>query len=265
MTAFTIGSCFAREIEEKLTFLDVPTLGLTFPERIVKGRENSVLNEFNPGSISQRIRWAIDGVDTREFDQSFSASGNVATDLLLAKGHKLPVEDLLGIRERIDEVYNKLPASDFLIITLGMTQCWVDHETGHYLNRMPSPRDIKKEPNRYTCRFLTLSETVDLLKDALERALSSGVKGVLLTVSPVPLQQTFLPIDCAIANSHSKSTLRLAVTELLNMFPEQVNYFPSYEIVLSGGLHSFEQDHIHVKREVVSEVTDYMASHYLES
>ena len=263
MTAFTIGSCFAREIEAKLTMLKLPTTTLSLPQTVVPGRDNSVINEFNPGCISQRIRWAVAGQDTREFLDTISLSGDKGKDLLLAKGHTIDVDELLNVRALIDNVYAAVPVADILIVTLGMTQTWQDTRTGIYLNRMPSPRDLKREPDRYVCRFLTVRETVDLLRDALDRAFDAGTRNAILTVSPVPLQQTFQNIDCVIANSHSKATLRVAATEIETAFAGRVDYFPSYEIVQSGGLAAFQDDHIHVRRNVVERITSHMVSHYL--
>jgi len=48
---FTIGSCFARNIEEKLKGYDVPTLRFKPPrEEYLEGRSNALLNEYNPGT-----------------------------------------------------------------------------------------------------------------------------------------------------------------------------------------------------------------------
>ena len=51
---FTIGSCFARNIEEKLKGYDVPTLNFKPPrEEYLEGRSNALLNEYNPGTMSR--------------------------------------------------------------------------------------------------------------------------------------------------------------------------------------------------------------------
>jgi hypothetical protein len=83
----------------------------------------------------------------------------------------------------------------------------------------------------------------------------------ILTVSPVPLHTTFMPEDCVIANEYSKTVLRVCAEELARKYAN-VDYFPSYEIVRSGGLANFHKDNVHVKPEVVSLVTSYMLSIY---
>ena len=85
-TVFTIGSCFARNIEEALMARDVsiPTLAIDVPKTEWGGRANGILNEFNPGSISQRILYALGG---KEFSE----------DVIKAIGTVLKHE--LGVKE----------------------------------------------------------------------------------------------------------------------------------------------------------------------
>src|SRR4051812_36963284 len=66
---FTIGSCFARNIENALAPLgfELPTWQFVTPQHELAGRgPHGMLNEFNPGSISQRILYAL---ADRDFDQ----------------------------------------------------------------------------------------------------------------------------------------------------------------------------------------------------
>src|SRR5262245_45427838 len=58
---FTIGSCFARNIEEHLTEYDLPTLRFAVPKDEWPNRPNGLLNEHNVGTITQRIERAIAG------------------------------------------------------------------------------------------------------------------------------------------------------------------------------------------------------------
>lgn len=148
-TVFTMGSCFARELEENMTDVRLPTTEISFPEDAVKGRPNSLLNEFNPASMAQRINWAVEGQDTREFNDSLIGTSDLSYDLLLAKGYHQKVDRLLDIRHEIDGVYSSLVQADVLVLTLGMTEAWKDLKTSHFLNRMPSGKSIRAQPDRY--------------------------------------------------------------------------------------------------------------------
>src|SRR5215468_388843 len=59
-SVFTIGSCFARNIEEKLTDFRLPTRRFAAPKDEWPARPNGLLNEFNPGTMHQRIMAAIE-------------------------------------------------------------------------------------------------------------------------------------------------------------------------------------------------------------
>ena len=241
-----------------------PTTEISFPKDIVTGRPNSLLNEYNAASMAQRITWAINGQDTRDFNQSLVGTPERSQDLLLSKGLPSDVGRLLDIRHQIDGIYGMLTQSDVLILTLGMTLVWKDLKTGHYLNRMPDIRSINKEPKRYIYMSMDLKTIVDLLATTIERTKGTAIRNILLTVSPVPLQGTFFPEDCVISNGSSKATLRCAAHEICQLFPNLVDYFPSYEIVLSNGLSSFKPDRVHVRTEVVKGVMDYMLSNYMK-
>jgi hypothetical protein len=55
---FTIGSCIARNIEEVLSDIPnivIPTLSFSVPKEEWPHRPNGILNEYTPGSMSQRI------------------------------------------------------------------------------------------------------------------------------------------------------------------------------------------------------------------
>jgi hypothetical protein len=85
-----------------------------------------------------------------------------------------------------------------------------------------------------------------MLDEAIGALIEAGTDKILLTVSPVPLTKTFTNEDAVVANSYSKSVLRVCAQELKERHPE-VDYFPSFEIVSSCGLDSFKEDNIHVR------------------
>ncbi len=264
---FTVGSCFARNIEEELDeWFDLPTLKFSVPKSEWPNRANSLINEFNPASMSQRLLWAADGIDTSRMTETFFGSNDKYIDLLLAGFSATPVTLDRGIerRQEIDKIYSELQLSSLLVITLGFVECWYDQELKTYLNRSPNPLEIRTNPKRYLFERLDITKTFELLEAGISATLDSGVKKILLTVSPVPLHATFAGDDCIVANSYSKSVLR-AVAEMLRVrFQGNLDYFPSYEIALSGGLSAFIDDQIHVKPEVVKKIVQYLRDAYVD-
>lgn len=258
---FTIGSCFARNIEEALAPLgvDLPTQAFTVPKSEWPNRPNGMLNEFNPGTICQRIVYALQGRDYP--DETIVPGVQGYADLsLFGGGSPVTLERARERRAQVAAIYRHLASADLVVITLGFIEAWFDGETGLYLNQMPTPAMWGKQPDRYQFRRIGLDETVRLLGGALTMLVKAGPK-VVLTVSPVPLQTTFTEDDCQTANQYSKSVLRVAAEQLSKTIPG-IDYFPSYEIVASGGLASYEPDHIHVRDELVRQITGYMVERY---
>ena len=259
---FTIGSCFAREIEEVLQPLNfkVPTTVFTVPKSEWGARPNGLLNEYNPGTISQRILYALEGKYLSE--ETVVASNDLYADLMLLGGSDVTKDRAFVRRNEIFDVYTNLQKSPYVVITLGFIEAWFDNKTQLYINRMPPIAYIKSDPKRFSFRILDVFDAYPLLNKALEALCDKGVK-VILTVSPVPIQSTFTKSDCITANEFSKSVLRVCAERLCKRF-SNVDYFPSYEIARSGGLANYQIDNVHVKKEVVKKIIDFMIKGYLK-
>ena len=150
------------------------------------------------------------------------------------------------------------------VVTLGLTECWYDNETGTYLNRMPPRPDLGSHPGRYSFVNLEFEDCADLMMDALETLTDRDGCKVILTVSPVPLQTTFTGLDCVTANARSKAVLRAVAERICRQFAGRVDYFPSYEIVISGGPASFGVDNVHVFPQVVEKIMKHLFANYVE-
>ena len=258
---FTIGSCFARNIELVLRNYDVelPTMDFAVPKSEWPTRPNGLLNEYNAGTISQRILSAIGLQETPEETIVKTKDGFV--DLLLPGNFPVSFERAVARRSEIEEVYENLVSSDLVVITLGLIEAWYDEESEFFLNRMPTHVQVKSQPDRYSFRRLDADESFSLLDRALAGLIGAGIDKVLLTVSPVPLGTTFTNSDVVVASSYSKAVLRVCSEKLSQQYA-QVDYLPSFEMVTSGGLNSFNPDNIHVQNQVVKRVTDHMLSAY---
>lgn len=258
---FTIGSCFARNIEVALTNYDVhmPTQAFTAPKSEWEFRPNGLLNEYNPATMSRRILSALGKAE--EPEETIVETTDGFMDLLLPGGSPVAFERATQRRGEISSVYDELVSSDLVVITLGLVEAWFDHQAGVFLNKMPPLALMKSQPERYEFHQLGVTESLPMLDQAIGALIEEGLDKILLTVSPVPLGTTFTNDDATIANSYSKSVLRVCAQELKTKYPE-VDYFPSFEIVTSGGLDSFNDDNIHVKPSLVERATEYMLETY---
>lgn len=259
-TVFTIGSCFARNVEEELvkTGLNVPTFHFSAPREEAPGRANRILNQYNPATMLQAVRQVVTGSDERGL---YCLESGLCIDALIATGSR-PVTYARALERRceIDALYQDgLAAADVVIITLGLVEAWYDREAGIYLNEAP-PRSIVKTSERFEFHQLGVAETQEMVFSLLNYLTSQGKK-IILTVSPVPLQVTFAGGDPVMRNNYSKSVLRV-VAELAIQAFKSVDYYPSYEIITTAGLRAFGEDNVHVRASVVQQVVGRMVDVY---
>jgi len=255
---FCIGSCFAREIELELQHKNCNVQTLVPLASFENNGLMSLMNEYNAGSIAQRIKWAFESNDIG--DKSIYLKNEKYVDLLLNSEKSHDIEWIIERRKRINEVYKTLPDANLVIITLGLTEVWYDKETNFYLNRIP-PFNV--DPSRYELRILDVKNCFELLNTALKKITDINIP-IVLTISPVPLKVTFSGKDPIIANEESKSTLRLVASMLSDSNP-LIDYFPSFETVKIGGLENYYDGGIHVKFELVEEIVNHMINLYQAS
>jgi len=262
---FTMGSCFARNIEDALDDYDInlPTKSFKVLEEESLTRPNGILNQYNPGTMYQNIMWALTGeLPPIETLIATNTKGSYQ-DLLLACFSEDSLERALERRKEICTLYQDLFDSDCLVITLGLTECWFDTQTQCYLN-MIRPIFLKQFPGRFKFMRLDVFDIMPLLESMIKNLTNrNNSLKIILTVSPVPLGVTFTTQDCVVSNSFSKSVLRVCAERICNTF-DNVDYFPSYEMVTSAGPSGFIDDNIHVDDKLVRKITQYMIEEYVK-
>jgi len=123
--------------------------------------------------------------------------------------------------------------ADCFVFTLGLTESWINSETGIEYPMCPGTVAGTFDESRHKFRNLTFMETYDNLRGSIEEMMKLNPKlKFLLTVSPVPLTATYSGDHVLVATVNSKSILR-AVAGTLASEMENVDYFPSYEIITS--------------------------------
>ncbi len=263
-SVFTIGSCFAREVESylKQQSISVPTHDFTVPYEEAPGRPNRILNQYNPATMLQCIRSAGEPAGSSAL---YDVSAGQVVDCLLATGGR-PVsrERAMERRNQINALYAKgLQASDTVVITLGLIEAWYDKDDGVFLNEMPPQKKLKAEKSRFEFRRLDVGGVYRIQSEMIDMLSSDRMRNIILTVSPVPLQTTFSGKDAVTANAYSKSVLRVVAEMVSEEFPN-VDYFPSYEIVTTAGLRAMGPDNIHVRPVIVKQIVEHMISGYLQ-
>lgn len=268
---FTMGSCFAREIEKRLYQLGMRVPMAHFQWSGVEIR-SQILNKYTVHAMADELAWALDpdGVRRSETgrlvqteDLVFEAEKDTWRDVQLHAA-AAPLPAVLEQRRQVEEVTRIVSQCRIVILTLGLAEAWYDSETGLYANTIFPQQTINKYPGRFRLHVLSYGDILDQLQRIHATLSQFGHPDfrILVTVSPVPFKVSFSGKDALMANTYSKSVQRAAV-EAFSLAHDNVDYFPSYEIVtLTDRRVSLEGDNMHVQRPVVAEIMNRVVSAY---
>lgn len=268
---FTIGSCFARNVERYLELkgYDVPMRRLdVVGSGIVETGEatGNVFNNYGVPSILNELEWAVD--PSKPFDPAtclLEASPGKFIDLHLTSLMKaVPLENALARRARIRQGMASVARCRIVIMTLGLVEVWYDAQSMRYLNIAPPKQAVKQFPGRFTLHVMSYAEIINTLNRIVALLSEYGPKEqrIILTVSPIPLGNTFTGQDVIVANTYSKSALRAAAQEICANH-KHIDYFPSYEsFILSDRKIAFQDDMRHAQRSMVEFNVNRMIAAY---
>lgn len=256
----TIGSCFAREIEAVLSDLGftLPALDVEVPaEERTTAVGNDILNKYTVHSMENEIRWGFEPLGIPPEDFYLRAGEDTWHDAQMVGNLKpASLERVQERRAMVSDMMHRLPECRVVVITLGLVEAWFDTKTQMYLNGMPPAFAIKAEPDRFLLRVLEYDEIVASLHRIHALLVKYGHPDfkMLLTVSPVPFKATLTGRDALVANTYGKSVQRAAAEVFASAY-DDVNYFPSYELVtLTNRDLAYTEDNIHVTRDMVAHI-----------
>lgn len=231
---FAIGSCFARNIEKALLLQKIKVTSANPNSDLLELRTNlltGLLNKYNPISIHQELEWAS---GHKEFPtHGFISLEEQYIDPSLRNQSKKGDLDYVNNRQKLlQEYFSQYFTANCVIVTLGLTETWIDLESNIALAETPAPKILKEYPGRFACKILSYDECEKIL-NAIHLLLSQYGKNkprMIITVSPIPMERTVSGQDILVANLTSKSTLRAAAFAFAEKHAG-VDYFPSYEAV----------------------------------
>lgn len=155
--------------------------------------------------------------------------------------------------------------SDWLILTLGLTECWRSRVDGAVYPLAPGVAGGVYDPAKYEFMNASVSEVVNDLAALFEAVAAVNSKlRIMLTVSPVPIIATYEQRHVLVSSICTKSILRAAADEVDRRFPN-VTYFPGYEIILSPSSEGryYADDLRHVSQSGLDHVTRVFAKHFM--
>jgi hypothetical protein len=241
MRIATAGSCFAQHLSKH-----IKALGYKYyvPEAAPLIIRSEVAQRYNYGVFSCRygnIYTSKQLVQT--FDRAYGLieynsywqDGNRFYDPLrpfINPNGFSSLNELVDDREyhlsKVKEMFENL---NIFIFTLGLTESWVETETGVVHPVCPGCGVGQFNSNKYHFHNESVFDVIDNLQNFNRKLRQVNPKAkIMLTVSPVPLIATMEASHVLTANIYSKSTLRVAAQELEKEHTH-VAYFPSYEII----------------------------------
>lgn len=275
---FTIGSCFALEIRRALAeqgFTTYPDYAAVpyergqeifdkIPPRIMPAHYDTFTMrqeiETALGAWPDRARgyWTVRDAPVNEMLKT----PEVTQDPYRKLTYATTPERLAGLADRITAIVREgLDRARVVVITLGLTEVWQHTETGKYICRPP---DTGYGGGHGLAKFKlsTFMENYENMRALLDLLFATYPdKHVILSVSPVRLEATYSKVDVGTANLESKSILRAVAGQIARDYPEQVTYYPSFEMAMAGvgsmtGTgYVFEADGRHVQPSFIDMVT----------
>ena len=238
-----MGSCFAEHIGGRLSQMKWRTEVNPF----------GVL--YNPQSISEALERLLECRPYTEEELTCFPDGGWNTWMHHSRYSYPDKDEALGaINHSMTAASMMLGQADALIITLGTAWVYRLKET------MQVVGNCHKVPEReFVRQRLTVEEIVETYTALLAQMWAVNPKmRVIFTVSPVRHLK-----DTLHGNQLSKATLLLAVDELCNRYPEQLHYFPAYEIVMDElrDYRFYAEDMAHPSSQAVEYVWERFVEH----
>lgn len=245
---FTAGSCFAQHVGRVLKangfdVLDAETAPVSVSDQLAQRYGYRMYsarygNIYTASQLLQLVREAsghfIPAVPVwRKGDAFFdSQRPAVEPDGLPSAGA------VLAHRARhLTRVQAAIEAADVFVFTFGLTESWVHRESGDVYPTAPGVIAGAFDPEVYEFKNFTVDEVYRSFVQFRRhiRRIQPRAR-FLLTVSPVPLTATAGGGHVQLASTYSKAVLRAACGQAYDRF-QDVDYFPSYEIITSPTNH----------------------------
>ena len=234
-----LGSCFADNMGQKMVDLGFDVC------------LNPFGTLYNPVSVCNSVARLTSGIpfSKDECVQMGAGAGLVCSFSHHTSFDRRTEDEFLQVANAsLREASLRWKAASKVIITLGTAWIYEYTRSGETVSNC-----LKIEAKEFTRRRLYVRDTATLLMNMIAR---HPEKEFIFTVSPIRHFK-----DGAHGNQISKSTLLLALDEVLAKFPERCEYFPAYEIVLDElrDYRFYAADMIHPSDQAV----DYLWSRFV--
>lgn len=235
---FSIGSCFAENIAKKFDYFKL------------KNTANPFGILFQPLAIEKILEKAVKEISFTENDIFFHNelwhSFDVHSEFSQVDKNKL----LEKLNQTLSETKKALENSTHIIITLGTSWVYRHNQTNEIVancHKVPQ-KEFTKELLSVEQITKSLSNIISLFSD----------KKIIFTVSPVRHIK-----DGFFENNVSKANLFVSINNI--NFNGNINYFPSYEIVMDElrDYRFFSEDMLHPNQTAINYIWERFSENYL--
>ena len=267
----TCGSCFAQHIGKRLdrkgyNYMDVEPVPANLADEKAKSLGYGIYsarygNVYTSRQLVQLFERAFGKLSFVEVWQN--KEGRYVDPFrpnLCGDGYATSEEVLQEQQQHLKQVRRMFETLDVFVYTMGLTETWINRETGAAYPICPGVTAGTFDPEQtefINLDYITILEEMETFLSYL-REVNPSAK-VLLTVSPVPLTATAEERHVLLSTMASKSILR-SVADQLYRRHAHVDYFPSYDIIMSPPFKSmFFKNNL---RSIHEEGVDYVMSHF---
>lgn len=236
----SLGSCFAQHIAKNLQNHGFSYLITEEPPKDVQGNDYpfySALygNIYTLKQASQLIDRAKNNLFQVLNDDYWMDKENNFIDPfrpnIFKNGFKSYEALILERKIHLDKTLKAFSEADVIVLTLGLTEGWVEKDSGYILPVAPGVLYGEYDSKKYEFKNYLYAEGLDDFESfyVTLKSINKNVR-IIVTVSPVMLSATFEDQHVWISSCYSKSCLRSIAEEVSNKY-EDIYYFPSYEII----------------------------------
>ena len=239
-----LGSCFSQNIGVRLQ----------------KYKFNCFINPFgtifHPQAIASMMHYAISGKTPDIRSLKLSQDIYVHSDFHSSLGCSDAGRALQNIENAIHTLQQLLFSLDYVFITLGTADGYIEHETGNIVancHKLPASLYAKVSPE------------VEIMADALLQSCNQWLQSnpnikFVFTVSPVRHIK-----DGIVENALSKAKLRLTIDKIMQSLPN-TTYFPAYEWMIDDlrDYRYYEKDLIHPNDQAIDYIWEKFSAHYFD-
>lgn len=221
-----MGSCFARNLNRWLNFYEYTDRQMPW----------DIL--YNPFSIQKEIeRFYEPDVAAQAEEQVIHEASSDGQDRYCdpwRTWHASPTREGVADQNRTFDVRvaEFLKNSNGFLMTMGLVEVWSPADDPNVvLNQVPIG-SLRRDDRQWSSRFASIGEVYESLNKTVDTIREYVTKDgpVIFTLSPVPLKYTASTLSIREANNRSKSTLAVALGELVTSRSD-VEYYPSYEMI----------------------------------